>query len=117
MAGRISRRTVEAVRERADLVEMVSARTGAVRRVRGQVMARCPFHDERTPSFSIEPVAKLYHCFGCGEAGDVFTMVERWMRRNLRAGSFCSSCDSVVRCSKTAFTRRSFSATQSGLSL
>jgi DNA primase len=38
-------------------------------------MGLCPFHDERTPSFSVEPVAKLYHCFGCGESGDVFDFV------------------------------------------
>src|SRR4051794_41436699 len=38
-------------------------------------MGLCPFHDERTPSFSVEPVAKLFHCFGCGESGDVFDFV------------------------------------------
>src|SRR3712207_5386268 len=35
----------------------------------------CPFHDERTPSFGIDPVEKVYHCFGCGAGGDVFTFV------------------------------------------
>ena len=35
----------------------------------------CPFHDERTPSFGIDPVEKLYHCFGCGAGGDVFSFV------------------------------------------
>jgi DNA primase len=35
----------------------------------------CPFHDERTPSFGIDPVEKLYHCFGCGAGGDVFKFV------------------------------------------
>ncbi len=38
-------------------------------------MARCPFHDEKTASFSIEPSQKLYHCFGCGVSGDVFKLV------------------------------------------
>ena len=75
MAGRISRGTVERVRERADLVELVQARTGQVRQVGGRAMARCPFHDERTASFSIEPTQKLYHCFGCGVSGDVFKLV------------------------------------------
>src|SRR3954454_14508060 len=36
----------------------------------------CPLHDERTPSFGIDPVKKVYHCFGCGEGGDVFKWVE-----------------------------------------
>ncbi|MBM3679981.1 MAG: DNA primase [Actinobacteria bacterium] len=75
MAGRISRGTVERVRERADLVEMVQARTGQVRMTGGRAMARCPFHEERTASFSIEPTQKLYHCFGCGVSGDVFKLV------------------------------------------
>jgi DNA primase len=42
-----------------------------VRRLQGL----CPFHDERTPSFGIDPVEKLYHCFGCGVGGDVFAFV------------------------------------------
>ncbi len=75
MAGRISRGTVERVRERADLVELVAARTGQVRLVGPRAMARCPFHDEKTASFSIEPAQKLYHCFGCGVSGDVFKLV------------------------------------------
>ena len=75
MAGRISRGTVERVRERADLVELVQARTGQVRMTGGRAMARCPFHEERTASFSIEPTQKLYHCFGCGVSGDVFKLV------------------------------------------
>ncbi len=74
-AGRITRGTVERVRERADLVEMVAARTGQVRQVGPRAMARCPFHDEKSPSFSIEPAQKLYHCFGCGVSGDVFKFV------------------------------------------
>src|SRR5262245_60601436 len=41
------------------------------------MMARCPFHEERTASCSIDPVAKLYHCFGCGEGGDIFTLVQK----------------------------------------
>ena len=75
--GRISQRTKEEVRERADIVELIEARTGPVRRVPRGMMARCPFHEERTASCSIDPVAKLYHCFGCGEGGDVFTLMQK----------------------------------------
>src|SRR5919109_2638409 len=63
----------ERVRDAVDFEELVGARTelrrAGVRRLQGL----CPFHEERTPSFGIDPVEKLYHCFGCGVGGDVFT--------------------------------------------
>jgi len=65
----------ERVRDAVDFEELVGARTelrkAGVRRLQGL----CPFHDERTPSFGIDPVEKLYHCFGCGVGGDVFSFV------------------------------------------
>jgi DNA primase len=75
--GRIAERSVEAVKERADLVELVEARMGQGRRSGGQVMFRCPFHDEATPSFRVHPTAKTFHCFGCGEGGDVIAYVRK----------------------------------------
>lgn len=66
----------EKVRDAVDFAELVSARTGELRRSGGDgLMGLCPFHDERSPSFSISPAKKLYHCFGCGEEGDVFKFV------------------------------------------
>jgi DNA primase len=59
------------VREAADLVEIVSGYTD-LRRRGGRFVGLCPFHDERTPSFSVDPASKLYYCFGCQEGGDVF---------------------------------------------
>ena len=65
----------ERVRDAVDFAELVGARTelrrAGVRRLQGL----CPFHEERTPSFGIDPVEKLYHCFGCGVGGDVFSFV------------------------------------------
>jgi len=58
----------------ADMVEVVSGRT-ALRKAGARYSGRCPFHEERTPSFSVNPVEKLYHCFGCGKGGDVITFV------------------------------------------
>jgi DNA primase len=58
----------------ADMVEVVSGRT-SLRRAGSRYSGRCPFHEERTPSFSVNPVEKLYHCFGCGKGGDVITFV------------------------------------------
>jgi DNA primase len=58
----------------ADMVEIVSART-PLRRVGARWTGRCPFHEERTPSFSVNPTDKLYYCFGCGKGGDVISFV------------------------------------------
>ncbi len=77
VGGRITQATIDAVRERADLVELVEARTGPGRPSRGQMMLRCPFHDERTPSFHVHPGDKLYKCFGCGEQGGLFDFVQK----------------------------------------
>jgi DNA primase len=52
----------------------VSART-PLRRVGSRWTGRCPFHEERTPSFSVNPVEKLFYCFGCGKGGDLITFV------------------------------------------
>jgi DNA primase len=67
--------SIERVKEAADIVEVVSAYTD-LRRSGTRFSGLCPFHDERTPSFSIDPAAKLYHCFGCGVGGDVIKFVE-----------------------------------------
>jgi len=75
MSGGFTRESVERVKEAADIVEVVSAHTD-LRRSGARYSGLCPFHDERTPSFSVDPAAKLYHCFGCGVGGDVIRFVE-----------------------------------------
>lgn len=64
------------VRDAVDFVELVSARTELRRAGPGRYEGLCPFHDERTPSFGIDPQNKLYYCFGCQARGDVFTFVQ-----------------------------------------
>src|SRR5713226_3034115 len=64
------------VREAVDFVELVSARTELRRAGTARYEGLCPFHDERTPSFGIDPVQKVYYCFGCQASGDVFTFVQ-----------------------------------------
>jgi DNA primase len=64
------------VRDAVDFVELVSARTDLRRAGTSRYEGLCPFHDERTPSFGIDPVQKVYHCFGCQASGDVFTFVQ-----------------------------------------
>jgi DNA primase len=65
----------ERVRDAIDFVELVNARTELRKSGQRRYTGLCPFHDERTPSFGIDPIEKLYHCFGCGEGGDVFKFV------------------------------------------
>jgi DNA primase len=62
--------TVDRVKDAADIVEIVSAYTD-LRRAGERFTGLCPFHEERTPSFSVDAREKLYHCFGCGVGGDV----------------------------------------------
>ena len=65
----------ERVKDAADILEIVSAYTDLQQR--GQdYWGNCPFHDERTPSFKVNPRDKLYYCFGCEASGDVFRFVE-----------------------------------------
>ena len=71
----ISSESLERVKQAADIVEVISAHTD-LRRQGARYTGLCPFHDERTPSFSVEPQEKLYHCFGCGVGGDVIKFVE-----------------------------------------
>jgi DNA primase len=70
----ISSDSINQVRDAADMVAEVGRYTD-LKRNGAQMMGLCPFHDERSPSFSVDPQDKLYHCFGCGVAGDVFGFV------------------------------------------
>jgi len=73
--ARFSQDSIERVKEAADIVEVVSAHTD-LRRSGQRLTGLCPFHDERTPSFSVNAAEKVYHCFGCGVGGDVITFLE-----------------------------------------
>ncbi len=68
--------TIDRVRDAVDMVHLVSEKTD-LRRVGSRWTGLCPFHDERTPSFSVNAEEKLYYCFGCGEGGDAFKFVQQ----------------------------------------
>jgi DNA primase len=73
--ARIKDSSVDAVRAAIDMVELVQGRT-QLRKVGARYTGRCPFHQERTPSFSVNAVDKLYYCFGCGAGGDAIKFVQ-----------------------------------------
>lgn len=83
--------SVEQVRQAADLVELLRGRVELVRRG-GRWWARCPFHDERSPSFTILPDHRNYYCFGCGAKGDAIT----WMREREGAASFNEAVEGLA---------------------
>lgn len=60
--------------ESTDIVKLIS-RYVTLRRAGSSYKACCPFHNERTPSFSVDPVKQLYHCFGCGKGGNAITFL------------------------------------------
>lgn len=69
--GSISEEDIQKVREASDLVAIIAERTPVKQRGR-DFWCCCPLHNEKTPSFKIDPVLQLWHCFGCHEGGDVF---------------------------------------------
>ncbi len=72
--ARIKDTSVEAVKQAASIVDVVSLRT-PLRKVGGRYTGRCPFHEERTPSFSVNAEKGVYYCFGCGVSGDTISFV------------------------------------------
>ena len=69
--GMIGEDDIRRVRDATDIVELIGERV--VLRPRGRdFWGNCPFHNEKTPSFKVDPTSQFYHCFGCGEGGDAF---------------------------------------------
>jgi DNA primase len=73
--ARFTTESRDRVKDATDIVEIVSAYTDLQQRGK-DYWGNCPFHDERTPSFKVNPTDKLYYCFGCEASGDVFRFVE-----------------------------------------
>ena len=77
MSGLIPQRFVEDLLERIDLAELIGSRI-TLKKAGGNYKARCPFHDEKTPSFNVRPDKGFYHCFGCGAHGDAISFVREF---------------------------------------
>lgn len=96
------------VREATDLIDLVSEVT-KVRKSGRTFMAICPFHEEKSPSMSIDRARGLYHCFGCGEGGDVFTFIQK-----TQGVSFPEALDLLARRAGITLTRDPDAARRSG---
>ncbi len=72
--ARIPEELIESIRSQADIVDIVSDYV-TLRRSGRNYMGLCPFHDEKTPSFSVNPEKQIFHCFGCGKGGSMFTFL------------------------------------------
>jgi DNA primase len=72
--ARIKDDSVDSVKAVANIVDLIETRT-RLRKVGGRYTGLCPFHDEKTPSFSVSPDRGTYHCFGCGVGGDAISFV------------------------------------------
>ena len=70
MPGRIREEDLAAVRERTDIVKVISGYLSLKKAGADRMVGLCPFHTEKTPSFSVSPSKQMYYCFGCGEGGD-----------------------------------------------
>lgn len=73
----ISRETVEQILTATDIVDLIGSYI-PVRRAGTRFQALCPFHHEKTPSFSIDPVRQFFHCFGCKKSGDAISFVREY---------------------------------------
>jgi DNA primase len=83
MAGRIPPEFIDELLTRTDIVDIVGARI-ALRKAGKDYQARCPFHDEKTPSFTVSPDKQFYHCFGCGAHGTAIGFLMEYDRLEFR---------------------------------
>jgi DNA primase len=81
MAGRIPQSFIDTLLDRVDIVEVIDSRV-KLKKSGKNYMACCPFHDEKTPSFSVNAEKQFYHCFGCGESGNAIGFLMAYEHRD-----------------------------------
>ena len=67
---------VKSVKEKANIYDIINA-VVPLKKFGAQYKGLCPFHGEKTPSFTVDPHHQSYHCFGCGEHGDVISFIQK----------------------------------------
>lgn len=81
MRSSITSSDAEAIKAQVDLVDVIAQELGAPRRSGAWLKWRCPFHEDRTPSFAVGPERRSFKCFGCGKSGDLYTWLQ--LRHNM----------------------------------
>ena len=74
----VTREGIEAIKVANPLDAVIAERGISVRKKGRVLVARCPFHEEKSPSFTVTPSKGLFHCFGCGAGGDVIGFVTKY---------------------------------------
>jgi len=77
MAGLIRQSDIEEVKARTNIADVIGSYVTLKSAGVGSLKGLCPFHDERSPSFHVRPQVGFYHCFGCGESGDVYSFLQK----------------------------------------
>lgn len=77
MAGKIRTRDIEEVKSRVNIADVIGEYVALRPASVGSLKGLCPFHDEKSPSFNVRPMQGFYHCFGCGEGGDVYKFLQQ----------------------------------------
>lgn len=91
MAGKIPQHFIDSLLDRSDIVEIIDARV-KLKKTGRNYSARCPFHEEKTPSFSVNPDKQFYYCFGCGAGGNALSFLMDYDRT-----SFVESIENLAR--------------------
>ncbi|HLB59092.1 MAG TPA: CHC2 zinc finger domain-containing protein, partial [Bdellovibrionota bacterium] len=77
LANRIPENVIEEIKQRSNIVEIVS-RFVDLKRAGANFKGHCPFHSEKTPSFMVSEDKQIFHCFGCGVGGNIFTFLMKY---------------------------------------
>lgn len=73
----IARDEIDRVKDNSDIVDLISRHGISLKASGISFKGNCPFHDEKSPSFYVHPTSNTYHCFGCGEGGDIFSFLQK----------------------------------------
>ena len=79
MAGKIPQQFIDELLSRTDIIELIDRRV-PLKKAGREYQACCPFHDEKTPSFTVSPTKQFYHCFGCGAHGTAIGFLMEYER-------------------------------------